>query len=107
MKRLFLYNLFFLVILSSYSQCIVDSSYTAPGIYPDPLPNGYVGQPYSQDITFIMPLDTMGALIQNFEIVSIGLPVGLNWVCNNAVNNCNYNPQMNQYGCINVSGIPL
>ncbi|MAJ05572.1 MAG: hypothetical protein CL827_01765, partial [Crocinitomicaceae bacterium] len=52
-------------------------------------------------------LDTMGAVIQNFEIVSIGLPVGLNWVCNNAVNNCNYNPQINQYGCINVFGIPL
>ena len=107
MLRLFLsisltFRLFFV-----FSQCVVDTTYTAPGIYPDPLPDGYVGQPYSQDITFIMPLDTMGAVIQNFEIVSIGLPVGLNWVCNNAVNNCNYNPQVNQYGCINVSGTPL
>ena len=95
MLRLFLsisltFRLFFV-----FSQCVVDTTYTAPGIYPDPLPDGYVGQPYSQDITFIMPLDTMGAVIQNFEIVSIGLPVGLNWVCNNAVNNCNYNPQNN------------
>jgi hypothetical protein len=52
-----------------------------------------------------MPLDTMGAVIQNFEIVSIGLPVGLSWVCNNPTNN--YNPQNNQYGCINVNGTPL
>ena len=46
-------------ILFAFSQCVVDTSYSAPGIYPDPLPDGYVGQPYSQDITFIMPLDTM------------------------------------------------
>tara|TARA_B110000037_G_scaffold143149_1_gene161932 strand:+ start:2857 stop:4623 length:1767 start_codon:yes stop_codon:yes gene_type:complete len=103
-------RLFFLISLSlnvfiSFTQCVVDSSYTVPGIYPNPLPDGFVGQQYSEDITFVMPLDTMGAIIQNFEIVSIGLPVGLNWVCNNPTNS--YNPQNNQYGCINVYGIPL
>ena len=54
-----------------------------------------------------MPLDTMGAVIHNFELVSIGLPVGLNWICTNVLNNCFHNPQNNQYGCINVFGTPL
>ena len=90
MLRFFFFILLSFKVFTSFSQCIIDTSYTVPGIYPNPLPDGYVGQPYSEDITFIMPLDTMGAVIQNFEIVSIGLPVGLSWVCNNPTNN--YNP---------------
>ena len=105
MLRFFLFFYLSLTVVFSYSQCVIDTSYTAPGIYPNPLPDGFVGQQYSEDITFIMPLDTMGATIQNFEIISIGLPVGLNWVCDNPTNN--YNPQNNQYGCINVFGTPL
>ena len=105
MLRLLFFILLTFKVLTSFTQCVIDTSYTVPGIYPNPLPNGYVGQQYSEDITFIMPLDTMGAVIQNFEIVSIGLPVGLAWVCNNPTNN--YNPQNNQYGCINVYGTPL
>jgi PKD repeat protein len=54
-----------------------------------------------------MPLDTMGYLFTNFNILSISLPVGLNWVCNSSANGCNYNPQVNQYGCVNVYGTPL
>ena len=92
---------------SIHAQCTIDSSYTQAGIYPNPLPDGYAGQPYGEDITFVMPLDTSGATIENFEIVSIALPVGLTWVCNNSANGCNYNPQNSPYGCIHVSGIPL
>jgi hypothetical protein len=67
-----------------------------------------VGQSYSEDITFVMPTDTSGFDFTNFYIQSIsGLPFGLNWTCNAAANNCNYNPQTNQYGCLNVSGTPL
>ena len=88
-------------------QCTVDESYTVAGIYPNPLPIGFAGQPYSEDITFVMPTDTSGATINNFEIVSIALPVGLSWECNNAANGCNYNPQNNVYGCINVFGTPI
>ena len=106
-KSLLIFLLFIGFINKVQSQCSIDYSYTAPGIYPDPLPDGYAGQPYSQDITFVMPLDTMGATIQNFEIISIALPVGLTWQCNNSVNNCNYNPQTDQYGCIHISGTPL
>ena len=92
MIRLFLFISLTFKLVFVLSQCVIDTNYTVPGIYPDPLPDGFVGQAYSEDITFIMPLDTMGAVIQNFEIVSIGLPVGLNWVCNNSINKCNFNP---------------
>ena len=109
--KLFLYTFCFLISFSFVSkfeaQCTIDYTYTAPGIYPNPLPDGYAGQSYSEDITFVMPLDTMGATIQNFEIISIALPVGLDWICNNSSNGCNYNPQNDQYGCINIFGAPL
>lgn len=91
----------------SWSQCSPNTIYTAPGIYPDTMPEGMVSQPYSEDITFVLPTDTSGFDFTNFEIVSISLPVGLNWVCNNNSNGCNYNPQVNQYGCVHVSGTPL
>lgn len=92
---------------TGFSQCTIDFSQTSPGLYPDTLPDGYVGQSYNQDITFVLPLDTMGYQFTNFHILSISLPVGLNWVCNNSGNGCNYDPQVNQYGCVNVSGTPL
>jgi len=92
----------------SFSQvCTIDYSQTQTGIYPDTMPVGYVGQAYSEDITFVMPLDTMGYDFTNFYIMSVSLPVGLNWECNSVANNCNYNPQQSQYGCVNISGTPL
>ena len=105
--KIFFFFLALFSITTIEAQCTVDNSYTQPGIYPDPLPIGYTGQYYSEDITFVMPTDTSGATINNFEIVSIALPVGLDWICNNVANGCNYNPQNNVYGCINVFGTPL
>ena len=97
-----------LIHFNTYSQiCNIDYTYTQPGIYPDSMPTGYVGQLYNEDITFVMPLDTMGATITNFNIVNLALPVGLNWDCNNSSNGCNYNPQNDQYGCVNIYGTPL
>lgn len=32
----------------------------SPGLYPDPLPAGCVGQPYTLVVDFIFPLDTPG-----------------------------------------------
>ena len=110
MRPLFIISILLIYLfipIHSHAQCTVDDSYTVAGIYPNPLPVGFAGQPYSEDITFVMPTDTSGATINNFEIVSIALPVGLSWVCNNAANGCNYNPQTNIYGCIHVSGTPL
>ena len=97
-----------LVSFSGYSQiCTIDYAQTQTGIYPDTLPSGYVGQPYNTDITFVMPLDTLGYNFTNFHILSVSLPVGLNWQCNNVATNCNYDPQVSQYGCVNINGAPL
>jgi PKD repeat protein len=91
----------------SFGQCTIDYTPTSTGIYPDTMPTGYVGQAYDTDITFFMPLDTLGYDFTNFKILSVSLPVGLNWECNNAANGCNYNPQQSQYGCVNIAGTPL
>ena len=100
--------LFTCIILSFHSQiCNIDFSQTATGIYPDTLLPGTVGQAYSSDITFVMPTDTMGYNFTNFHILSVSLPVGLSWQCNNYANNCDYNPQVSQYGCVHISGSPL
>jgi hypothetical protein len=92
----------------SFGQiCTPNTTYTATGIYPDTMPEATVSQSYNENITFVLPTDTSGFDFLNFEIISISLPVGLNWVCNNDANGCNYNPQDNIYGCVNVSGTPL
>ena len=87
--------------------CSIDFSQSVTGIYPDTLPTGNVGQTYGSDITFVMPLDTLGYDFTNFHILSVSLPVGLSWQCNNYLNNCDYNPQLSQYGCVHISGTPL
>ena len=87
--------------------CTIDYSQTTPGIYPDTMPTGYVGAAYNEDITFVMPLDTSGFPFLNFHILSIALPVGLTWECNNSASNCDYDPAVSQYGCVNIQGTPL
>ncbi len=100
--------LLFLVPLTSSAQCTIDYNYTVPGLYPDTLPDGYVGQFYSEDVTFVMPLDTQGFAFTNFKIQSItGMPFGLSWQCNNSGNGCNYDPANSQHGCVNFSGTPI
>ena len=97
-----------LIPLSSSAQiCTIDFNQTVPGLYPDTMPVGNVNQYYDEDITFVMPLDTQGFDFINFHILSIALPVGLSWECNNSGSNCDYNPQVNPYGCVNVYGTPL
>ena len=113
---------FFTVLLFSLltafivnAQCSIDYTYYPVGVnyglHPDTLPNGVVGQSYLQDLTFYLPLDTIiGGLFVEFEdfhITSISLPLGLTWECNNSSNACHYDPTVTQYGCVNVSGIPL
>ena len=49
----------------------------------------------------------MTVTFTDFHIVSINLPLGLTWQCNNSSNGCHYDPSVDQYGCVNVSGIPL
>lgn len=100
--------LFCLFTFSTIAQnCSIDFSQNQVGIYPEILQNATVGQSYSQDITFVLPTDTMGYDFTNFQIVSVSLPVGLNWLCNNNANNCNYNPQLSPFGCVHIYGTPL
>ena len=97
------------------AQCSIDYTYSPPfasyGLYPDSLPDGYVGQFYDEDMTFFLPLDTLvGGLFVTFEdfhITSISLPLGLTWECNNSTSNCHYDPAVTQYGCVKVSGFAL
>ena len=98
---------FFLCHFAFAQPCTPNTSFTSPGLYPDTMPEGTVGQAYLADITFVMPTDTSGINFTNFQIVSIQLPAGLNWQCNNFANGCNYDPQSNIYGCVQVTGTPL
>ncbi len=107
MKILLTFFLSVVLYSASAQICNIDYTQTQVGIYPDTLPTGFVGQPYSSDVTFVMPLDTMGYDFTNFHILSVSLPVGLSWQCNNNTSNCDYNPQVSQYGCVNISGTPL
>ena len=88
-------------------SCTIDYNQTMVGIYPSILPPATVGAAYNTDITFVLPTDTLGYPFTNFQIVSINLPLGLTWSCNEALNNCNYNPQIDVYGCIQITGVPL
>jgi hypothetical protein len=94
-------------ILSHAQICSIDYNQSTTGIYPDTLLPATVGQTYSADVTFVMPLDTLGYDFSNFHILSVALPVGLSWQCNNASSNCDYNPQVSQHGCVHISGTPL
>jgi len=107
MRRLLLTFALFLCFGSFAQICEIDMSQNSPGLYPDTLPIGIVGQPYNTDITFVMPTDTMGYNFTNFKILSVALPVGLSWQCDASVNQCNYNPQVTPSGCVNVAGTPL
>lgn len=115
LKSLFFLLLFSGIALQSFGQCTIDYSYNPIGanygLHPDTLPDGVMGQVYNQDLTFVLPLDTtdggMTVTFTDFHIVSINLPIGLTWQCSNFANACHYDPAVDQYGCVNVSGIPL
>ena len=115
MKRLLFCLICSISVIFASGQCVIDYSYSPSGanygLDPDTLPNGYVGQFYDEDMTFFLPLDTIDAGVtvtfEDFHITSISLPLGLTWECNNSLNNCHYDPAVNQYGCVKISGTPL
>lgn len=113
MKKIVLLFFFFAIAFSknNYAQCpgcAINSTLTAPGIYPDTLPNGTQAQPYSEDVTFVMFTDTSGFSVNYFKIVSVtGLPFGLNWQCNNSSTGCQYDPNVSMYGCVKICGTPM
>ena len=117
-------HLFLLLLLFNtgklYSQCTPNLDFipdgTNYGLSPDTLTDGVINQPYYQELTFYLPLDTLvdvegfGETLIDFEdyhITSISLPVGLSWECNNSDNDCHYDPTISQYGCVSITGLPL
>lgn len=117
-------NLFVAFLLTTnvaHSQCTPDYDYfpleSNFGLSPDSLPSGAIFEEYNQNLTFVLPVDTLidlGApfgvntiVFEDYHIVSISLPLGLNWECNSSENDCHYDPSVSQYGCVNVSGVPM
>ncbi len=115
----YLFQLFLALMLMSVvpslAQCTIDYSYSPVGanfgLSPDTLPDAVQGYIYNEDLTFVLPLDTtdggLTVTFTDFHIVSINLPLGLTWQCSNYANGCHYDPAVDQYGCVNVNGIPL
>ncbi len=106
--RIFLAYFFFIGASSdSKAQCTINSSLTVPGVYPDTLPPATAGILYSQDVTMVFLLDTLGLSITNYKIVNItGLPAGITWQCNSPTNGCSYNPAVTPRACIGINGTP-
>jgi len=103
-----------------FAQCVPDENFVPIGanygLSPDTLATAYVNQSYNQDLTFVLPLDTLVEIegfgenliaFEDYHITSISLPIGLSWECNNSEDNCHYNPTISQYGCVNLYGVPL
>jgi hypothetical protein len=108
MKKIFLFILGLLLINTLDAQvCVVDYSQTSVGIYPDTLPSTIAGDFYDEDVTFVLPTDTMGFDFTNFQIVSANVPIGMSWECSNNQNGCNYDPQADPFGCARIYGTPL
>jgi len=114
MKKIILFVLLFMFCFSFEKAtaqcpgCLMNMSITSPGIYPDTLPAGTQGQPYDQDVTFVMFTDTSGLTVNYFKIISVtGLPFGLNWQCSNSSTGCQYNPAVSIHGCVKICGTPL
>ena len=95
---------------TAVSQCVPDSSIThnTSGIYPDSatgLPHAYVGLPYSTDIQFYVPLDTvyqsLPATIVSIDVTGVtGLPPGFTYTC--TPSNCVFPGGTND--CMQIQG---
>lgn len=100
----------------SFSQCVPDMSHAGDvGIHPDSATNfdpAYVGTPYEQVITSVVPVDTCVQVLplpfpcttlsfDSVNVVSItGLPPGFTYAC--AVPNCSF--PGNSIDCAVISG---
>ena len=108
MNKIYLLTLVILMSFSMKAQvCTIDYSQTSVGIYPDTLPAATAGVFYDEDITFVLPTDTAGFDFTNFQIISANAPLGMSWECSNNQNGCNYDPQVDPYGCARVYGTPI
>ena len=110
-QLLTLIAILFIGTIHLQAQCVIGSS-TVPGIIPDSatgLPHGLVGVPYSTDMQFRIPHDSIiplcgFTLVNYFAVNSIGgLPTGFTWVANPA--NDTFPGSTN--GCVRIQGPAL
>lgn len=120
MKRLLLAVVLSIITAHAYSQCATCTINTActispaaPTLCPSALPDGVVGVPYDQDLTFYMPaqFQTQGVTVTLNQITVTGItgtPAGLTFSCN--IPNCTYTPSSNppatERGCVKICGTP-
>jgi len=112
--RYLLYMLVFLFSFHSISQCSYDESCTIspafPTLCPMQLPDATVGEFYSSDLTFWMPLQFEAEGFDvNFDQLVVtqitGLPLGLSAILSNS--SMVFYPSENEFGCAYVSGVPF
>ncbi len=88
------------------------------GLCPDVIPAATVGQTYNQDVSFYVPTNAtdpstgIDVTVLQITITAInGLPLGLDWECNNALSGCVYtpptSPPASELGCVKICGTPL
>lgn len=98
MKKILLLFLMFGAAGVASAQCTVDPSVTS-GMSPDTLTgmgHAYVGQPYQQDFTLVVPQDTsyqgFPATIEDVFLVEVqGLPTEGNFTYDCSTSNCTFN----------------
>lgn len=124
-KQIYAFVLMLLPILTLSFQaqaqcpgCVIDMNYivtpAAPGITPDTLPDGQVGQYYDANVDIYLPAQftTQGTnvTLTKLEVLSVsGLPFGLNFQ-SNAPNNTFFpsqNPPTTEHACAKICGTPV
>lgn len=95
----FFYSLLFLALSGigfgsqAQAQCVPDTSFTNPGIYPSTIPDACANIPYATVLTLVVPVDTLvstpiGPLTVPIDSLvldtAIGIPPGLVFSCNPA-----------------------
>lgn len=111
--------------LPGFSQCpgcVIDPTCPsiAPdgGLCPDIVPDATVGEAYDEDITFYIPQEVedpgTGLTVDVLQVTITainGLPIGLDWECNNSASGCVYEPPLDppnsELGCVKICGTPV
>lgn len=104
--------LLFAAVAFVNAQCVPDSAFNQPGIYPDSatnLPHATVGQAYSAVMTAGIPHDTMGLPFDSIGVTSLtGLPTGFTYTTNSPSGYWPGGPigGLNK-GCLIITGNPV
>lgn len=118
----FSFTFFLNNISAQCPSCVIDwgcpANFPNGGICQAILPQGTVGVPYDQDVSFYMPSQFVDGgtgytiILNQITITGIsGLPFGFNWECDQSINACNYyptsNPPTTEMGCVKFCGTPI